>query len=166
MLLLTIPSCSLQLSRLNAVRAILDHVSSLSPCTNAFHSDCSVSLVLSYTHSSNATLPGSHHTMRTTLRRSCDACAKSKLRCDLLLPQCSRCFKRKIECLYANEPLSASLTENGAAASAQSSPGSDTAIARISSSPGVNSFDPFDSYPQTRLPRALVQRLVQHCTCY
>ncbi|KAF2029468.1 hypothetical protein EK21DRAFT_67601 [Setomelanomma holmii] len=89
--------------------------------------------------------------MRTTLRRSCDACARSKLRCDLLLPQCSRCSKRSIDCLYANEPLSASLTAGVATTSTQSSPDSEFA-----------SFDPFDSYPKTRLPRAHVQRLIQH----
>ncbi|KAH7066290.1 hypothetical protein BKA63DRAFT_159289 [Paraphoma chrysanthemicola] len=107
--------------------------------------------------------------MRTTLRRSCDSCAKSKLRCDLHLPQCSRCFKRKIDCLYANEPLSASLTDSAGTASARSSPGSEATVAKFSSSleillvnPGLQSFDPFDSHPQTRLPRPLVQRLIQH----
>jgi hypothetical protein len=29
--------------------------------------------------------------------------------------------------------------------------------------PGIQSFDPFDSYPRTRLPRAQVQQLIQHC---
>ncbi|KAF9693901.1 hypothetical protein EKO04_008538 [Ascochyta lentis] len=28
--------------------------------------------------------------------------------------------------------------------------------------PGIESFDPFDTYPQTRLPRPHVQRLIQH----
>ncbi|KAJ4338685.1 hypothetical protein N0V87_003809 [Didymella glomerata] len=28
--------------------------------------------------------------------------------------------------------------------------------------PGIQSFDPFDTYPQTRLPRPHVQRLIQH----
>jgi hypothetical protein len=41
--------------------------------------------------------------MRKTLRRSCDACAKAKHRCDLLIP-CSRCTERQLRCVYANLP--------------------------------------------------------------
>jgi hypothetical protein len=85
--------------------------------------------------------------MRKTLRRSCDACAKSKLACDLRTPQCSRCVKRKSTCVYANQPLSLSPTET-------------TAVAYHN--PGVQHFDPFESYPKVRLPRAYVQRLIQH----
>ena len=85
--------------------------------------------------------------MRKTLRRSCDACAKSKLACDLRTPQCSRCVKRKSACVYANQPLSSSPTET-------------TAVAY--NNPGVQHFDPFESYPNVRLPRAYVQRLIQH----
>jgi hypothetical protein len=57
----------------------------------------------------------SYLTMRKTLRRSCDLCAKSKLRCDLLLPQCSRCFKKspsKSICVYANVPLSSLIPDD------------------------------------------------------
>lgn len=115
-------------------------------------------------------------TMRKTLRRSCDPCARSKLRCDLLLPQCSRCQKKsplKTICSYANAPLSSVLTDNVAKFSTSSSPEADVVALQYSSNPGVllsnpgtESFDPFDSYPQTRLPRALVQRLIQHCTSF
>jgi hypothetical protein len=113
-------------------------------------------------------------TMHTTLRRSCDSCARSKLRCDLLLPQCSRCFKKSPAnpiCVYANVPLSSSLTDSLATVSTTPSSGSEGTVLQLSSSPellvsnpGTQSFDPFDSYPQTRLPRAHVQRLIQHCT--
>ncbi|SPO00304.1 uncharacterized protein DNG_03149 [Cephalotrichum gorgonifer] len=73
--------------------------------------------------------------MRQTLRRSCSACARSKHSCDLRTPRCSRCIKRKVECLYANEPLTAAV-------------------------PAAPDRDPFESYPQTRLPREHVQRLI------
>jgi hypothetical protein len=112
-------------------------------------------------------------TMRKTLRRSCDLCAKSKLRCDLLLPQCTRCTKRsplKLICVYANTPLSSSLTDDITTISTNASPGSDDAIVKVSQSPemslselGSGTFDPFESYPQIRLPRWQVQRLMQHC---
>lgn len=39
-------------------------------------------------------------------RRSCSTCATAKRRCDLRLPQCSRCLSRATDCSYANEPLS------------------------------------------------------------
>jgi hypothetical protein len=115
----------------------------------------------------------SHLTMRKTLRRSCDLCAKSKLRCDLLLPQCSRCFKKspsKSICVYANVPLSSLIADGSTTAQNTPSPGSESIVVQLSpnseilvSDPGAQSFDPFDSYPQTRLPRAQVQRLIQHC---
>jgi hypothetical protein len=111
--------------------------------------------------------------MRNTLRRSCDPCARSKLRCDLLLPQCSRCQKKspsKTICNYANAPLSSTLTDSLATSSTRSSPESEGAAVQpiqiplvLLSNPGTESFDPFNSYPQTRLPRAHVQRLIQHC---
>ncbi|KAJ5925521.1 hypothetical protein N7454_008160 [Penicillium verhagenii] len=41
-----------------------------------------------------------------TLRRSCQACARGKRRCDQRLPQCSRCESRGANCEYVNEPLS------------------------------------------------------------
>lgn len=114
-----------------------------------------------------------HPMMRTTLRRSCDLCAKSKLRCDLLLPQCSRCQKKSPHqtiCLYANTPLSSVLTETDSTCFAKSSLGFYKAAEQpieqpqlTLSNPGTEIFDPFDSYPQTRLPRAHVQRLIQHC---
>ncbi|KAI4597551.1 hypothetical protein KJ359_004253 [Pestalotiopsis sp. 9143b] len=85
--------------------------------------------------------------MRLTLRRSCDACAKAKHSCDLRTPQCSRCAKRKSQCVYANRPLNP--------------PTRDQALMKAPQ-PERTSFDPFDSYPPTRLPRAHVQRLIHH----
>jgi hypothetical protein len=128
----------------------------------------------SFARRSDAALHPGHLTMRKTLRRSCDPCAKSKLRCDLLLPQCSRCLKKspsKLICVYANAPLSSSLTDGFATPSTTPSPESEAIVVQLPpspeilvSNPGIQSFDPFDSYPQTRLPRAHVQRLIQHCT--
>ncbi|KAF1847325.1 uncharacterized protein K460DRAFT_426042 [Cucurbitaria berberidis CBS 394.84] len=104
--------------------------------------------------------------MRKTLRRSCDACARSKLSCDLRSPQCSRCIKRKTACVYANQPLTSAPTKETATSSSEH----DIAALWLSKSPmalpvspGPQSFDPFDSYPKTRLPRVHVQRLIQHC---
>ncbi|EFQ32459.1 uncharacterized protein GLRG_07729 [Colletotrichum graminicola M1.001] len=105
--------------------------------------------------------------MRQTLRRSCAACARSKHSCDLRTPQCSRCIKRKVLCVYANEPLTAGPAGFGPA------PGDGASASSSSSSSGAGldglgalinyrfgSLDPFDSYPQTRLPREQVQRLI------
>ncbi|OHW99265.1 C6 zinc finger domain-containing protein [Colletotrichum incanum] len=98
--------------------------------------------------------------MRQTLRRSCAACAKSKHSCDLRTPRCSRCIKRKVLCVYANEPLTAAPAGSGPA------PGDGaTSPAALDGSGALTnyrfgSFDPFDSYPQTRLPREQVQRLI------
>ncbi|KAK3906374.1 hypothetical protein C8A05DRAFT_29735 [Staphylotrichum tortipilum] len=90
--------------------------------------------------------------MRRTLRRSCAACARSKHSCDLGTPSCSRCLKRRVQCVYANEPLTAT-----AAPAA-------TDLARLSPTLAAGSHfasvDPFESYPQTRLPRDHVQRLI------
>lgn len=126
---------------------------------------------LSFARGSDAVPRAGHLTMRKTLRRSCDACARSKLRCDLLLPQCSRCRKSTRACIYANEPLS-SLTEGTVSTSTSSSPepnGTDVRfspkVSMLNNNPGIQSFDPFNTYPQTRLPRAHVQRLIQHCRC-
>ncbi|KAK4133224.1 hypothetical protein BT67DRAFT_405294 [Trichocladium antarcticum] len=82
--------------------------------------------------------------MRQTLRRSCAACAKSKHSCDLGTPRCSRCIKRKAQCLYANQPLTA----------APPAPSGTLTHYRF------GSLDPFNSYPHTRLPRQQVQRLI------
>ncbi|KAF7589268.1 hypothetical protein BBP40_004526 [Aspergillus hancockii] len=95
--------------------------------------------------------------MRQTLRRSCAACAKFKHSCDLRTPRCSRCIKRKVECVYANEPLTAP-----PAAPGQDDGGSTRALHGVGTltSYRIGSLDPFDSYPQTRLPREQVQRLI------
>ncbi|THW15180.1 hypothetical protein D6D25_07194 [Aureobasidium pullulans] len=98
--------------------------------------------------------------MRQTLRRSCAACAKSKAKCDLGSPQCSRCIKRHIQCAYANEPLTATLTSAERKAGQQSRHLQSLNIGRF------GSLDPFDSYPPTRLPREHVQRLIHTCTCF
>ncbi|KAL7809419.1 hypothetical protein V8C44DRAFT_146573 [Trichoderma aethiopicum] len=119
--------------------------------------------------------------MRTTLRRSCNACAKAKLGCDLRIPQCSRCIKRNSRCVYANKPLNSPLDNlsSSAKASGYSPPAAgnggelsalvpqdgESAARRPENSvwirnPATASFDPFDSYPPTRLPRLHVQRLI------
>ncbi|KAK9321578.1 transcription factor gsfR2 [Lipomyces orientalis] len=43
----------------------------------------------------------------TSLRRSCQACAKVKRRCDLSFPKCSRCSTKGLTCEYINIPLTA-----------------------------------------------------------
>ncbi|RDL36522.1 Uncharacterized protein BP5553_05874 [Venustampulla echinocandica] len=86
--------------------------------------------------------------MRQTLRRSCATCAKSKHSCDLRTPRCSRCLKREVQCVYVNEPLTAP-----PAAPTQEDGGLITDYR-------LGSLDPFDSYPQTRLPRKHVERLI------
>lgn len=123
------------------------------------------SLSLFVIHRSYASV---HFKMRKTLRRSCDTCAKSKLSCDLRTPQCTRCIKKKSTCVYANQPLTSSLSES--TPTLRNSPEIDGSIVRPPTNPmilfntsGLQSFDPFESYPQTRLPRAHVQRLIQHC---
>ncbi|KAJ5628080.1 hypothetical protein N7490_010308 [Penicillium lividum] len=95
--------------------------------------------------------------MRQTLRRSCAACSKSKISCDLRTPRCSRCNKRQIQCVYANEPWAAPAAGPGRRESALTKP--------MNLSVSLNdctfgSLDPFDSYPQTRFPREQVQRLI------
>ncbi|OOF93909.1 hypothetical protein ASPCADRAFT_516873 [Aspergillus carbonarius ITEM 5010] len=40
-----------------------------------------------------------------TLRRSCQACARGKRRCDQRWPRCTRCQTRRIDCEYVNIPL-------------------------------------------------------------
>lgn len=117
--------------------------------------------------------------MRLTLRRSCDACVKAKSRCDLQTPTCSRCVKRKVNCVFQNEPLTAhattpketfSLTRTSSPATTQRS--SLDAETRLVVGGGTSLFpmsigagfpDPFDSYPQTSLPRIRVQGLIHHC---
>ncbi|KAL3488044.1 hypothetical protein BJX62DRAFT_212600 [Aspergillus germanicus] len=99
--------------------------------------------------------------MRRTLRRSCAACAKFKHGCDLRTPRCSRCIKRNVLCVYANEPLTATATAPVVAGSEE------RGSARLLDGSGAltgpyrfGSLDPFDSYPSTRLPREHVQRLI------
>jgi hypothetical protein len=95
--------------------------------------------------------------MRQTLRRSCAACAKSKSKCDLRMPRCSRCIKRNIQCTYANEPLTATLVV------AEHQHRQLTMPLRTSEICDFGSVDPFDSYPPTRLPREHAQRLIHTC---
>ncbi|TVY58737.1 hypothetical protein LCER1_G002042 [Lachnellula cervina] len=122
--------------------------------------------------------------MRATLRRSCNACAKAKHRCDLRTPHCSRCIKKKFNCTYANEPLTSTPDRNESPPSETSGNGrhavmngsevstmtlrdgpttpkfSDTSVGLLN--PGNAFLDPFDSYPPTRLPRVTAQRLIHH----
>ncbi|KAK4172379.1 hypothetical protein QBC36DRAFT_338018 [Triangularia setosa] len=93
--------------------------------------------------------------MRHTLRRSCSACAKSKHSCDLGTPRCSRCIKRKVQCFYANEPLTG--PPRGPSSTTAPPPSQNTIIPLGTR---FASVDPFESYPQTRLPREHVQRLI------
>ncbi|KAG9252403.1 uncharacterized protein F5Z01DRAFT_226766 [Emericellopsis atlantica] len=95
--------------------------------------------------------------MRQTLRRSCTACAKYKHSCDLGTPRCSRCIKRRVECHYANTPLTAPyvpalrVRRPHSLTPVEGPPSIDASFAAL---------DPFDSYPVTRLPRKHVQRLI------
>ncbi|KAH7131341.1 hypothetical protein EDB81DRAFT_808390 [Dactylonectria macrodidyma] len=115
--------------------------------------------------------------MRATLRRSCDACAKAKHGCDLRTPRCSRCIKRGTSCVYTNEPLTSSSKTHTATSTLAvqneedmlsltrgdvsiTSELSDNSAWTLDTTDG--SFDPFDSYPPTRLPRVHVQRLIWH----
>ncbi|KAK0114048.1 hypothetical protein ONS95_014288 [Cadophora gregata] len=101
--------------------------------------------------------------MRRTLRRSCAACAKAKHKCDLHNPRCSRCISRKLQCVYANEPISSPGSSTLAVPSInQSSGSSNSKLSTFSVTIGSNSFDPFDSYPPTSLPRSRVQNLIVH----
>ncbi|OLN88055.1 hypothetical protein CCHL11_00219 [Colletotrichum chlorophyti] len=93
--------------------------------------------------------------MRQTLRRSCAACAKSKHSCDLRTPRCSRCVKRKVLCVYVNQPLTAQPAPAGRGDGAPLGGAGGTLTSYT-----FGSVDPFDSYPQTRLPRKQVQRLI------
>jgi hypothetical protein len=98
--------------------------------------------------------------MRQTLRRSCAACAKSKSKCDLRMPRCSRCKKRNTQCSYANEPLTTTLVLAEHQHRQLAMP------LRTSEICGFGSVDPFDSYPPTRLPREHAQRLIHTCTLH
>jgi hypothetical protein len=118
--------------------------------------------------------------MSITLRRSCAACAKAKLGCDLRTPRCTRCCKRNSRCMYANEPLNSRVApaENGSPTDDASqmvairlplpnrNRGDDSSrVTKLPTSVGAGTFDPFDSYPQTTLPRMQVQSLIYHCNC-
>ncbi|KAG9564442.1 hypothetical protein KCU97_g17024, partial [Aureobasidium melanogenum] len=92
--------------------------------------------------------------MRRTLRRSCAACARSKYSCDLRTPICSRCIKRRTHCDYANEPLTAPLT------TLRSDAAPSSIVLLPPDTSRFSSLDPFDSYPQTRLSRQHVHRLI------
>ena len=120
--------------------------------------------------------------MRRTLRRSCAACAKAKHSCDLRTPKCSRCVKRTCSCIYANEPLTSTNARLGGNYNETQTPQalkSRMGSASLNGLPaslrpdlldmstvfGARSFDPFDTYPSTNLPRLRVQGLIQHCEC-
>ncbi|KAL2862629.1 Zn(II)2Cys6 transcription factor [Aspergillus lucknowensis] len=94
--------------------------------------------------------------MRPTLRRSCAACAKFKHSCDLRTPRCSRCVKRKVQCVYANEPLTAPIALGHGDGRSIRPLGGYESLTEYR----FGSLDPFESYPPTRLPREHVQRLI------
>jgi hypothetical protein len=126
--------------------------------------------------------------MRMTLRRSCAACAKAKHSCDLQTPKCSRCMKRNASCIYANEPVTASVAQGGnngdllklsrydpthvplvsmSRSPLQSSYGANTHLSS-SDAPALSMpigalIDPFDSLPTTCVPRPRVQNLIYLC---
>ncbi|KUJ17660.1 uncharacterized protein LY89DRAFT_707125 [Mollisia scopiformis] len=119
--------------------------------------------------------------MRTSLRRSCNACVKAKHRCDLQIPQCSRCMKRKSRCLYTNEPAPSRPHDTSTGTSGtrklalenefdvSSATGRNVRVTprRFESlvrleNPSNEYLDPFSVYPATRLPRTHVQRLIHH----
>ncbi|KAI1913987.1 hypothetical protein LOZ61_002405 [Ophidiomyces ophidiicola] len=95
--------------------------------------------------------------MAPTLRRSCAACARVKHSCDLRTPRCSRCIKRGAQCDYANEPWAALPVAPVPDDSASTGPHDGSGVLTNYT---FGSLDPFDSYPQTRLPREHVQRLI------
>lgn len=37
-------------------------------------------------------------------RKSCGQCVAAKRRCDLLVPQCTRCFQKNLNCHYVSQP--------------------------------------------------------------
>ena len=41
-----------------------------------------------------------------SLARSCTSCVKAKRKCDLRLPRCERCVKKRKQCVYKNQPTS------------------------------------------------------------
>jgi hypothetical protein len=108
--------------------------------------------------------------MRRTLRRSCAACAKAKLRCDLQTPRCSRCAARNYaSCVYANQPL-VSETINSRKRQSSSplrnslkTEHTSLELSTFSAVIGARDLDPFDTYPATSLPRSRVQSLIHHC---
>lgn len=123
--------------------------------------------------------------MRTSLRRSCNACAKAKHRCDLQIPQCSRCMKRQSRCLYTNEPATSRphdaspgtsgikelALKNDSDFSAVTGKNNRATPIRFESlvrleNPSNEYLDPFSVYPTTRLARTHVQRLIHHCKTF
>jgi len=42
---------------------------------------------------------------RAKLSRGCDQCIKAKRKCNRGVPSCQRCTKRRILCIYRNQPL-------------------------------------------------------------
>ncbi|KAF7122630.1 hypothetical protein CNMCM5793_000655 [Aspergillus hiratsukae] len=99
--------------------------------------------------------------MRQTLRRSCAACAKSKLSCDLCTPRCSRCTKRNVQCVYANEPWTAHSPGAPGCAGGRSAKAVKAADGLLTLTDNqFGTLDPFESYPPTKLPREHVQRLI------
>ncbi|RDW93397.1 Zn(II)2Cys6 transcription factor [Aspergillus mulundensis] len=100
--------------------------------------------------------------MRPSLRRACAACAKYKASCDLGTPRCSRCIKRRVECVYANQPLPSTQAPSRApAGQSQCRPLSIPPFEQVAKiNDRFGSVDPFESYPPTRLPRTHVQRLI------
>lgn len=55
----------------------------------------------------------------TPRKKSCASCSKSKVRCDLKRPVCTRCKTRSVECIYAESKPSERDVSNGDSTSPQ-----------------------------------------------
>ena len=51
--------------------------------------------------------------MQSSHKKSCQHCRKAKVRCSLTTPECTRCQKRKRQCLYDQRPREGWIPESG-----------------------------------------------------
>ncbi|KAF8996539.1 fungal-specific transcription factor domain-containing protein [Cyathus striatus] len=75
-------------------------------------------------------------------RKSCQACAESKVKCNLQYP-CSKCTSRGRECIFINDPEASRMKRNAARKSSQcsSSPSSSNDAVSTSPSPSLHAAD-------------------------
>lgn len=104
--------------------------------------------------------------MGWTLRRACSSCAKTKQRCDLGTPRCTRCINRKIECIHMNKPSTALSPIDRSRIYPVTTIAQDNAIRHGQSMvcDSLAELDPFDSLPPTRLDKKYARRLIAICT--